>query len=170
MPLSTDGAQRSFRQNVQLAVLLASVAGAVNAAGFFVLATHTSHMTGQVAALGEALATNATEAADTAAWLIVAFVLGAAAAAALLDVAAHWQRGRHVLALALELAVLAAPAGRAARHAGESPPALTQALCFAMGLQNAMVTRISGAIVRTTHLTGVLTDFGIELVHAARWL
>ena len=30
----------------------------------------------------------------------------------------------------------------------------------ALGLQNAMVTTFSGAIVRTTHMTGILTDFG----------
>jgi uncharacterized membrane protein YoaK (UPF0700 family) len=40
-------------------------------------------------------------------------------------------------------------------------------LCAAMGMQNALVTRLSGAVVRTTHLTGVITDLGIE---AARWL
>jgi uncharacterized membrane protein YoaK (UPF0700 family) len=32
-----------------------------------------------------------------------------------------------------------------------------------MGLQNATITSISGGVVRTTHLTGVLTDLGIEL-------
>ncbi len=32
-----------------------------------------------------------------------------------------------------------------------------------MGLQNSLVTRISNAIVRTTHLTGLFTDLGIEL-------
>lgn len=36
-------------------------------------------------------------------------------------------------------------------------------LLFAMGLQNSLVTRISGALVRTTHLTGLFTDLGIEL-------
>ena len=30
-------------------------------------------------------------------------------------------------------------------------------LCAAMGLQNALVSRLSGAVVRTTHLTGVVT-------------
>jgi uncharacterized membrane protein YoaK (UPF0700 family) len=33
-------------------------------------------------------------------------------------------------------------------------------------MQNSLVTRLSGAVVRTTHLTGVITDLGIE---AARW-
>lgn len=32
-----------------------------------------------------------------------------------------------------------------------------------MGLQNATVTRISGSVVRTTHVTGMITDLGIEL-------
>ncbi|MFO1077914.1 MAG: DUF1275 family protein, partial [Planctomycetota bacterium] len=34
---------------------------------------------------------------------------------------------------------------------------------FAMGIQNAAITRISGGVVRTTHLTGVVTDLGLEL-------
>ncbi len=33
-----------------------------------------------------------------------------------------------------------------------------------MGLQNATITKISGAVIRTTHLTGVTTDLGIETV------
>src|SRR5690606_39239448 len=36
-------------------------------------------------------------------------------------------------------------------------------LCAASGAQNALFTSASGAIVRTTHLTGLFTDFGIGL-------
>ncbi len=36
-------------------------------------------------------------------------------------------------------------------------------LLFAMGLQNALVTKVSQSVVRTTHLTGLFTDLGIEL-------
>lgn len=36
-------------------------------------------------------------------------------------------------------------------------------LLFAMGMQNALVSRISGNVVRTTHLTGMFTDLGIDL-------
>lgn len=36
-------------------------------------------------------------------------------------------------------------------------------LCFTMGLQNAIITKISDAVIRTTHLTGMLTDIGIAL-------
>jgi uncharacterized membrane protein YoaK (UPF0700 family) len=45
----------------------------------------------------------------------------------------------------------------------ESPNLLACTLLFAMGLQNSLVTRISNAVVRTTHLTGLFTDLGIEL-------
>jgi uncharacterized membrane protein YoaK (UPF0700 family) len=36
-------------------------------------------------------------------------------------------------------------------------------LCFIMGLQNAVITKISKAEIRTTHVTGLVTDAGIEL-------
>ena len=36
-------------------------------------------------------------------------------------------------------------------------------LCFIMGLQNAVITKISKAEIRTTHVTGLVTDIGIEL-------
>ncbi len=40
---------------------------------------------------------------------------------------------------------------------------LAGSLLFAMGMQNALVTMVSGSVVRTTHLTGTFTDLGIEL-------
>ena len=42
-------------------------------------------------------------------------------------------------------------------------------LCFIMGLQNAIVTKISQAEIRTTHMTGVVTDLGIELGRLIYW-
>ena len=44
-----------------------------------------------------------------------------------------------------------------------NPDVLAFCLLFAMGLQNSFVTKISNAVVRTTHLTGLFTDLGIEL-------
>jgi uncharacterized membrane protein YoaK (UPF0700 family) len=39
-------------------------------------------------------------------------------------------------------------------------------LCFTMGLQNALITKVSRAEIRTTHVTGIVTDLGIELGRA----
>jgi uncharacterized membrane protein YoaK (UPF0700 family) len=40
----------------------------------------------------------------------------------------------------------------------------------ACGLQNAMVSTYSGAVIRTTHVSGMFTDLGIFLGHALRGL
>lgn len=42
-------------------------------------------------------------------------------------------------------------------------------LCFIMGLQNAMITKLSGAEIRTTHMTGIVTDISIELGKLFYW-
>ncbi|CAH2812456.1 MAG: Putative transmembrane protein [Candidatus Burkholderia crenata] len=42
-------------------------------------------------------------------------------------------------------------------------------LCYAMGLQNAIITKISKAEIRTTHMTGIVTDIGIELGKLFYW-
>ena len=38
-----------------------------------------------------------------------------------------------------------------------------------MGLQNAIVTKLSNAVIRTTHMTGIVTDLGIELGKLVYW-
>jgi uncharacterized membrane protein YoaK (UPF0700 family) len=38
-----------------------------------------------------------------------------------------------------------------------------------MGLQNALVTKISNAEIRTTHITGLVTDLGIEFGRLVYW-
>jgi uncharacterized membrane protein YoaK (UPF0700 family) len=48
-------------------------------------------------------------------------------------------------------------------------PAIALLLCFVMGLQNAIVTKVSDAEIRTTHMTGVITDIGIELGKLLYW-
>lgn len=42
--------------------------------------------------------------------------------------------------------------------------------CVAMGVQNAMVSHYKGTIIRTTHLSGVLTDLGLALGSRVRGL
>jgi uncharacterized membrane protein YoaK (UPF0700 family) len=48
-------------------------------------------------------------------------------------------------------------------------PLTVMLLCFIMGLQNAVITKISHAEIRTTHMTGIVTDIGIELGKLAYW-
>ena len=48
-------------------------------------------------------------------------------------------------------------------------PTIALLLCFVMGLQNAIVTKASKAQIRTTHMTGVITDIGIEVGKLINW-
>ena len=48
-------------------------------------------------------------------------------------------------------------------------PLTVMLLCFIMGLQNALITKLSRAEIRTTHITGIVTDIGIELGKLLYW-
>lgn len=45
----------------------------------------------------------------------------------------------------------------------KSPDVVVCLLLFAIDLQNSSVTKISNTVVRTTHMRGLFTDFGIEI-------
>ncbi len=171
--LSHEGKDRSFLQNASLAVALSGVAGAVNATGFFVVGTYTSHVTGNLARVGDELAQGNFVVARSFFALVFAFLVGAMTATWLVEMARRkGGRGHYKSALLLETFVLASVGLLSSTVAAKGPAlhlALTAALCFAMGLQNALVTKISGAVVRTTHLTGITTDFGIETVRLWYW-
>ncbi|WP_224244601.1 YoaK family protein [Hyalangium gracile] len=171
MPFSSaEISPASRRAYMLLALLLASVAGEVNAISFFALGTHTSHMTGNLANVGEYLAKGTWDLAVEAGLLVFAFLLGAVTATVLMDMSRRRPRGRHAMALLVEALTLAAVGLWATRHPGLKEPTIGWGMAYAMGIQNALVTRVSGAVVRTTHMTGVVTDIGIQLVKMMTWV
>ncbi len=161
---------RPDRQNRILAGYLAFVGGFVNSAGFVLVGTFTSHVTGNVGHAAHAFVTGGGTAGLGAVAMIVAFFAGACVASVLVESTTLGHPSRaYAAALALEAALLGAVAASSASLVAMGPRASDAEallLCAAMGMQNSLVTRLSGAVVRTTHLTGVVTDLGIE---AARW-
>ncbi|HEU4534172.1 MAG TPA: YoaK family protein, partial [Polyangiaceae bacterium] len=160
----------SDRQNRILAGYLAFVGGFVNSAGFVLIGTFTSHVTGNVGRAAHDFAAGEPAAGAGAAAMVLAFFGGAFLASVIVESPAFGRLPRaYATALALEGALLGAFAA-SSKLLGDSSPRLRDAeallLCVSMGMQNSLVTRLSGAVVRTTHLTGVTTDLGIE---AARW-
>jgi len=170
----------SFSQKARLAVTLAWVAGYVNLIGIVVCGRAVSHVTGTVAAFGKDVADGDWAFLGLPAWLVGWFLLGAFASG-LATERARAQRWKsiYVLPIALEVFALGSFAmvmaladapqveGRASIEGGWLYAA-TALGCVAMGLQNATITRISGGVVRSTHMTGVVTDLGIELAVLAR--
>jgi uncharacterized membrane protein YoaK (UPF0700 family) len=162
---------RTDISNRRLGRSLAFVAGAVNAGGFFAVGQYTSHMSGIVSALADNAALGQMTLILAGLASLAAFFLGAATSAVLIN----WGRrrgahSRYALPLVLEAALLLAFGLAGARLAAQGHIEATVALlCFVMGLQNAIVTKISLAEIRTTHVTGLVTDIGIELGKLFYW-
>ncbi len=175
---SLTGRHRTRSANRRLGALLAFNAGAINAGGFLAVQRYTSHMTGVVSAVADDLVLGAWIAAGAGLLALLAFIGGAMVTAIL----TNWARRRamhseYALALLLEALLLLAfgllggTLAHWSAHVGAQTllPVTVLLLCFIMGLQNAVVTKISQAEIRTTHMTGVITDLGIELGRLVYW-
>lgn len=157
-----------------LAGLLACVGGFVNSAGLLLIGAFTSHVTGNVGRLANDIAALDLGAALAALVMITAFFSGAFLANLLVESGLFRQRENAVaLVLVGEAALLCtfvvATHWRFFAVEARGMDLNAAVLCMAMGMQNSLITRLSGATVRTTHLTGVVTDLGIETAHWVRW-
>lgn len=161
------GHERSQAADRHLGYALAFVAGATNAGGFLAVGQYTSHMTGIASVMADATILGQFTVVGVAAASLVAFTIGAATTSLLTSWATRRNlRSRYALSLLLEafLLLLFGVAGNYLSHIRDFLAPLTVLLlCFIMGLQNAVVTKLSGAVIRTTHVTGIVTDIGIEL-------
>lgn len=167
------GRERTREGNRHLGMTLAFVAGAVNAGGYLAVSQFTSHMTGVLSHIAEYLVLRRIELVAVGLASFASFLAGAATSAIL----ANWARRKqlqseYALALLLEACLLMA-FGALGHNLGERSSHFTTftvlLLCYVMGLQNAIITKISGAEIRTTHMTGNATDLGIELGKLFYW-
>lgn len=160
------GTDRTPRWNRDLAVLLALTAGILNSVGFMAIALYTSHMTGLTAMLADSLVLGSLDIALLCLTGLTSFVVGAAVCALLFN----WARRRElhsrfaiVLLLEAALALFIGLVAHELTAAAGREWVLIALLGLTMGLQNAVITKISDAQIRTTHVTGMVTDIGIEL-------
>jgi uncharacterized membrane protein YoaK (UPF0700 family) len=140
-------------------------AGVINAVGF--LGVHhqaLSHLTGTVTVLGMELGRANYGVALHALAILAAFFVGCLISGALISQGRLRLGRRYGVALALESAALflAVYFLRLGANTGDYLAAL------ACGLQNAMVSSYSGSTMRTTHMTGMVTDLGIACGHYLR--
>jgi len=167
------GQHRTASTNRLLGALLAFNAGAINAGGFLVVGMYTSHMTGFASMISDMLVLGSFTVAIGATGALLAFVAGAACTAVLVN----WARQNHLrseyaLPLLLEAGLLLVFGLLGATLNRQTPfavPLTVLVLAFTMGLQNALVSKISASQIRTTHMTGVITDMGIELGKLFYW-
>jgi len=159
--------RRTPQSNLRLGAVLAFVAGATNAGGFLAVGQYTSHMTGIVSAMADNLVLGHATAVLAAAAALAAFIVGAMTTAILVNWGLRRQlHSAYSLPLLLEAAVLLVfglLGTSLGLHTALLVPVTVLLLCFMMGLQNAVISKISRAEIRTTHVTGLVTDLGIEL-------
>lgn len=171
--LQLTARNRTRRSNRQFGGILAFVAGAINAGGFLAVQRYTSHMTGIVSAIADDLVVGSITLALAGLVSLSAFIAGAITTTLLISWARRQElRSKYALALLLEAALLLVfglVGANLKSFAALLVPTAVLLLCFIMGLQNAIITKISKAEIRTTHMTGVVTDLGIELGRLIYW-
>jgi uncharacterized membrane protein YoaK (UPF0700 family) len=154
-------------------LLLAFAAGSVNAGAFLACQRFVTHVTGTVTRIGLD-----TEMASW--WLVIdyamvlaSFIAGAFASTLFIDARRHQKKEAlwaAPLALVSAILVAVSVAGSfgvfgefGGSVEGTRDFVLLSILAFAMGLQNASVASTTGNAVRTTHMTGPASDFGVSL-------
>ena len=161
------GKRRTAHANRHLGRTLAFVAGATNAGGFLAVDQYTSHMTGIVSSMADNLAVNNYSSVIIGGGALVSFVAGAAYSEILMSWGRHHRTQSEfaypLLWEAMLLLCFGLMGGYLELHQSGFVSITVMLLCFIMGLQNAIITKISNAEIRTTHMTGVITDLGSEI-------
>lgn len=145
-------------------VSLAAIAGYVNAVLLTYYHVPVSHMSGAASRLAIDAASGQIADLRFVALLVLGFFGGSVFSGALLEAAELQPGRRYGIVLMLEGLVLAT----AAVLATARQPAAVPVAAMACGLQNAMASTYYGLILRTTHVTGIVTDLGVMVGRAFR--
>src|SRR5689334_15177523 len=159
-----QGKTRTLSHNLKIASILSFVAGIVNIAGFLAVQRLTTNVTGHFAFFVDEIFQLDLREAFIYFLYIFFFFLGSFLSNILVEIVSKVsERMIYVVPIIIESIILFLVAIFGQELAVKSANLLAFSLLFAMGLQNSLVTTISNAAVRTTHLTGLFTDLGIEL-------
>lgn len=169
--LRTTGQKRTFTHNLHLAILLSTAAGFINAAGLIAFSVLTTNVTGHAATFAQDLAIGDFAGLRLALMWLLLFFSGALFSAWYVGFQGRNARFAYSFPLFIEFLVLLYVAVNGFLYDGSviKQEQFAGSLLFVMGVQNGLVTVISRSIVRTTHLTGIVTDLGIavaSLIHA----
>ena len=160
------GKNRTYFHNLKLASALSFVAGIVNIVGVLSVKVLTTNITGCFAFFSEEILLDHYNEALTYFLFIICFLSGAFCSSFLVEFSSGHRTVRpHLIPLITEILILGCVGMSDYKELkiSLSPYITAGLLLFAMGVQNSLVTRVSQSVVRTTHLTGLFTDLGIEL-------
>lgn len=159
-----QGKTRTLSHNLRIALLLSFVAGIVNVTGFLAVQRLTTNVTGHFAFFVDEVFKLNFWGGFVYFLYIFFFFLGSFVSSLLIEIISR--KNDHyiyVVPASIECLILFVIGFWGEGLIIKNPNTIAFSLLFAMGLQNSLVTTISSASVRTTHLTGLFTDLGIEL-------
>ena len=158
------GKSRTLSHNLKTASLLSFVAGMVNVIGFLSVQKLTTNVTGHFAFFVDEFFRFQFSKSIIYILYILSFLFGSFVSNFLVEIAYRkTEKNIFVLPVLIEVIILLGVGLFGSLSTSNYPDVIALSLLFAMGLQNSLVTRLSNALVRTTHLTGLFTDLGIEL-------
>jgi len=158
--------ERTLKENLLLASSTAFVSGVTNVAGVVAFLAFTTNMTGHFANLARnVIERNLSQVIIFLVWLFL-FFAGAFTSNFLVRWQSHKSAYRaNAAPIILEIIILLFVAYYGTNHYDGTlaeKQIITGALILSMGLQNGLVSNISGGIIKTSHLTGVFTDLGAD--------
>lgn len=159
-----QGKSRTLKHNLRIASILSFVAGIVNVTGFLAFKQLATNVTGHFALF-------INDVAEFKVWkgtiyflYIFSFLFGSFLSSLIIETFRENKKlNVFVIPILIESLILISIAITSDIVDIKYPNLIICLLLFSMGMQNSFVTKISNAIVRTTHLTGLFTDLGIEL-------
>lgn len=159
-----QGTSRTLKHNLRIATILSFVAGVVNVTGFLAFSQLTTNVTGHFALFISDVANFEFWKGTIYFLYIFSFLFGSFLSSFLIEqFKGNKKLNVFVLPTLIECLILISVATISNFRDLQYSDVIVCLLLFSMGLQNSFVTKISNAVVRTTHLTGLFTDLGIEL-------
>ena len=158
------GKTRNLIHNIRIASLLSFVAGIVNVVGILAVQKLTTNVTGHFAFMVEQAISFHFNQAIFYFIYIFFFLFGAFFSNFIIEITQKFtNKDIFIIPVLIESLLLMNIALLNFNFIVANPNLIACSLLFAMGLQNSLVTTISNSVVRTTHLTGLFTDLGIEI-------
>lgn len=156
--------KRTLKENLMLASSTAFVAGSTNVAGVIAFLAFTTNITGHVANLARHVAENNWhEMILFFVWLLL-FFMGAFISNFLIrsasDKSNYWAHSRPIIIEIIILIFVAIYGDKFYAESQTEREIIICAIIFSMGLQNSMVSTVSGGLIKSSHLTGLFTDLG----------
>lgn len=156
--------RRAESSDLFLASVLALIAGAINLGGLFALGHFASHMTGYLSWLADGVVLAEAGLVRLSLMALVLFFIGGILSTfGLIWLAIYHPTLRVVVLISGQAVLLVLFAAAGLLPEGLAQTAGLGILCFTMGYQNAMITKMSHFTIRTTHMTGLVTDLSIEI-------